>query len=86
MPVLSTRFVMSKYTDPDKAMYGEDSKDDVPMQSDYLSIDIIDWGKVNKEYKDFIQLLEIAELENFVVLKINESNVEILFNKHYSKF
>ena len=74
-PLLSTRFVMSKYTDPDKAMNDEESKDDVLMQSDDLPIGIIDCVKVNKEYKDLIQLLEIAELENPVALEMIESKV-----------
>ena len=44
-PLLSTRFVMSKYTDPDKAMNDEESKDDVLMQSDDLPIGIFDCVK-----------------------------------------
>ena len=72
---LSTRFVMNKYTDPYKAMNGKEFKDDVLMQSEDFLIGIIDWVKVIQEYKDLIQLLEIAELENSVTLKMFEYKV-----------
>ena len=67
--LLSARFGINKYTDPDEVMNDKEFKVGALMQSSDISFCIIDCVKVNKEYRDLLQVLEIFELQNLLVLK-----------------
>ena len=74
-PLLSARFAINKYTDPDEVMNDEEFKADSLMQSSDIPFGIIDCVKVNKEYKDLLQVLEIVELQNPLALEMIESRL-----------
>ena len=78
-PLLSARFAINKYTDPDEVMNDEEFKADALMQSSDIPFGIIDCVKVNKEYKDLYQVLEVVELQNPLALEM----IEFIFTSYY---
>ena len=83
-PLISSRFVMSKFTDQSKSKYNQEPDRNFIGQNDNIPIGLIDSILWNNEYKDLIEELGIGEFENIHALDMNDYLIKNSNNNKYT--
>ena len=83
-PLISSRFVMSKFTDQSESKYNQEPDRNFIGQNDNIPIGLIDSILWNNEYKDLIEELGIGEFENIHVLDMNDYLIKNSNNNKYT--
>ena len=83
-PLISSRFVMSKFTDQSESKYNQEPDRNFIGQNDNIPIDLIDSILWNNEYKDLIEELGIGEFENIHALDMNDYLIKNSNNNKYT--
>ena len=82
-PLISSRFVMSKFTDKSEYKHNQETDKNLLEQYDNITIGLIDNILVNNVYKDLIEELGIGEFENMYALDMNDYLIK---NHNNNKF
>ena len=83
-PLISSRFVMSKFTDQSESKHNQEPDENFIEQYGNIPIGLIDSIFANNAYKDLIEELGIEEFENMHALDMNDYLIKNHNNYKYT--
>ena len=83
-PLISSRFVMSKFTDQSESKHNQEPDENIIGQYGNIPISLINSILANNAYKDLIEELGIGEFENMHALDIKDYLIKNHNNKKYA--